>query len=449
MSTMPAALGGDPVVTAEDAPIWPLSGLIETAALTEVTDSGQWVGFSHVPAKWRAILEQVVADTTGYRYGVGQPNGTLAIASGLRAQLRRRGLEWADGRDEVLVADLTHASAHHGVRLGVAAELGRTPTLVPIDARPDATMDSEVVADYLDRHADRVLAVVPATMYGNFGPIEEIVELGERHDVAVHHDNALGGAARYDGRPAPTASISAHGEGKATPSCEGGMVVATDPYLAALVRADTDCGNGPERGDPIPAADLGPVPAGNQRMGEQPAVLMLVQWLRALHYRLQVRENRRVITDLVRDRGRFPTPVLWVPPVDAEYPPFFCLYMLCTEALEDEWGLTPDDLRLALTAEGIWAEAGFTPTHQDPAWSTCVGGAELSYPGSTLVHDRAIFIHNKFLRHPDFPVWLDRVFEKIREHKGDLAGIAERSPGFTADRVTNPIVRSAGHRRGL
>jgi dTDP-4-amino-4,6-dideoxygalactose transaminase len=421
--------------------VWPLTGSIETAALAEVTDSGQWVGFSHIPAKWRAILEQVVADTTGYRYGVGQPNGTLAIASGIRAQLRNRGRDWADGRDQVLVSDLTHASAHHGVRWGVAAERGHTPALVPVDARRDATMNADVVADYLDHSADRVLAVVPATMYGNFGDIERIVGLGERHDVLVHHDNALGGAARYDGRRAATASISGHGEGKTTPSCEGGLVVTSDSHLAALVRADTDCGNGPGRCDPIPYVDLEPVQAGNQRMGEQPAVLMLVQWLRALHHRLQVRENRRVITELVQDSGLFPAPVLWVPPPDAEYPPFFCLYMLCTAALESEFGMSPADLRTVLTAEGIWAEEGFTPTHRDPAWRACADDVGLSYPGSALVHDRAIFIHNKFLRHPDFPAWFAAVFAKIVEHRGDLAGISERVRGAAEKEFANPIVR--------
>lgn len=443
MTNMPAVLGGEPVVRSDNEPGWPLSGAIENAALAEVTDSGQWVGFGHIPAKWRAILEQVVASTTGDRYGVGQPNGTLAIASGIRSQLRARGPQWAQGRDQVLVADLTHASAHHGVRLGVASELGRAPDLVAIDARADATMDADGVADYLSRHADRVLAVVPATMYGNFGPIEQIVNLGERHGVVVHHDNALGGAARYDGRHAMTASISAHGEGKATPSCEGGLVVSSDPYVAALVRADTDCGNGPGRYDPIPYADFDTIPAGNQRMGEQPAVLMLIQWLRAMHSRLQVRENRRIVTGLVQDSGLFPTQVLKVPPTDAEYPPFFSLHMECTDALEEELGLTPEDLRIAITAEGIWAEAGFVPTHLDPAWHDRIADVGLTYPGSTRVYERAIFMHNKFLRHPDFPAWMGEILQRIKDNAGKLAGISERVPGAGQKRVKNPFVRKA------
>ena len=92
---LPAVLGGESVITVANEPEWPRSGAIESAALAEITDGRRWVGFSNHPATWRAILEQVVADTTGYRYGVGQPNGTLGIASGLRVQLMSRGTAWA------------------------------------------------------------------------------------------------------------------------------------------------------------------------------------------------------------------------------------------------------------------------------------------------------------------------------------------------------------------
>jgi hypothetical protein len=50
----------------------------DKAVLGEITDHEPWAGYTNHPAKWRTILEQAVADTTGYRYGVGQPNGMLA-----------------------------------------------------------------------------------------------------------------------------------------------------------------------------------------------------------------------------------------------------------------------------------------------------------------------------------------------------------------------------------
>jgi dTDP-4-amino-4,6-dideoxygalactose transaminase len=425
---LPAVLGGEPLVNTANEPSWPPVGTIESAVLGEITAHDEWVGYANHPAKWRAILEQIVADTTGYRYGVGQPNGTLAIASGLRAQLLARGESWARSRDEVLVADLTHASAHYGVLVGLAPELGRTPRLVPIDARPDATMNEVVAEQYLARNGERVLAIVPATMYGNFGAIERFVALAEGHDLMIHHDNALGGAARCDRAQAVTASVSGQGAGKAAPSSEAGMTLTSDPELAWLLRADTDCGHGPGRLDPIPFAERETIAAGNQRMGEQAAALWLVQWLRALHARLQMRENRRLIGELIADPDLFDVPVLWNPPCDAEYPPFFSLYLSCTDALEEALGLTPKDLRVALCAEGIWAEAGFTPTHQDPGWKHWTAGLDLSYEGSARVFERAIFVHTKFLRDPRFPGWMRESLERVLAHKDALRGIGDRVP---------------------
>jgi dTDP-4-amino-4,6-dideoxygalactose transaminase len=421
-SNLPAILGGSPVVAPGQEPGWAVPGAIESAALAEVTERGEWFAHTRIPGKWRAILEQVVADTTGYRYGVGQPNGTLAIGSGLRAQLLARGDDWAAGRDEVLVADLTHASAHHGVLTGLAPQLGRVPRLVPIDAKLDATMDEAVVEQYLSQHADRVLGVVPATMYGNFGAIERIVELAERHDVIVHHDNALGGAARYDGRKAATCSISGQAEGKAAPGGEAGLTLCFDPQVARWIRADTDTGHGPGRLDPIPYAEQPAIAAGNQRLAEHPSALMLIQWLRALHLRLQIRESRRLVQELLADAA----PFLWNPPMDAEYPPFFSLYMSCTDALEQELGLTPADLRAALTAEGVYAEPGFTPTHQDVAWRHVTEGLELSYAGSARTFDRAVFIAAKWLGDPRFPAWLREMLGRIVAHKDALRGVGER-----------------------
>jgi dTDP-4-amino-4,6-dideoxygalactose transaminase len=304
-------------------------------------------------------------------------------------------------------------------------------------------MAEEVVEDYLAQYADRVIGVMPVTMYGNFGALGRITAAAKRHGVIAHHDNALGGVARYDGEKPATASISAQGEGKATPSCEGGMVTSSDPYIAALVRADSDCGLWPGRYDPIPAVDSDPIPAGNQRMGEQPAALMLVQWLRALHDRLVVRENRRLITEMVGSgRVASPSAWLWVPPADAEYPPFFCLFMECLDSLEDELGLSPDDLRTTLIAEGVWAEAGYAPTHMDPAWSSVVADRGLTYDGAMRVHDRAIFVHNKYMRHPNFASWMGEILLRVQTHAGELSGIAERVPG--RHRYINPIHRRTG-----
>jgi hypothetical protein len=78
--------------------------------------------------------------------------------------------------------------------------------------------------------------------------------------------------------------------------------------------------------------------------------------------------------------------------------------------------------------EGMWAEPGFTPTHQDPGWKHWTEGLDLSYAGSARVYERAVFVHTKFLRHPRFPEWMREIFERIVAHKDALRGIGERVP---------------------
>ncbi len=429
---LPAILGGPPVVASDALPKWPASGAIETAALAEVTEGDLWAGFGHRPAKWRAICEQLVASTAGYDHGVEQSNGTLAIAAGLRAQLHLRDAAWASGRDTVLVADLTHASAHHGVILGVAAELGRAPRLVPVPSLRDATMDPSLTAEYLDRQGEQVLAIVPATMYGNFGAIDRFVEMATKHDLCLHHDNALGGVARYPGKLAVTASISGQGEGKATPAGAAGMALTNDPELARLLRAESDGGTGLGRLDPIPySPEQPPLAAGNQRLAEQPAALLAIQWLRGLHARLQARESRRQVAELLD--GLLDAELLWNPPTDSEYPPFFTFYPAPGEALEKELGLSPEDLRAAFCAEGICAERGFVQTHLDPPWRHHAEGVALPYERSANTYRRAFVIHNKFLRCPEFPEWSAEILKRIISHRDRLRGVADGVPEMIAE----------------
>jgi dTDP-4-amino-4,6-dideoxygalactose transaminase len=212
--------------------------------------------------------------------------------------------------------------------------------------------------------------------------------------------------------------VSAHADAKPTPTCEGGLTVTDDAELGSLVRADTDCGVGAGELDPIPATELPPLASGNQRMGEQPAVLLLTQWLRALHARLQARQNRRVADQVINDPTRFATPIVWNPPMDAEYPPFYMYYLTCSKELESEYGLTPTALRAIFTAEGLYAEAPFVPGHQDPAWSEWSAGRR--FPIAADIRERGMIIHTKHLRDPEFPAWIGEILDRVVAHRDAL-----------------------------
>jgi dTDP-4-amino-4,6-dideoxygalactose transaminase len=407
---------------------------LEKGLLADITD-GNWFGFGEVlTAEWRTTLELLAARMTGHRYGVGTTSATMGIALGLRAQLRqrvRRDPQWADGRDRVLVPDLTHASAHDGVLRGLAPELDRL-TLVPIDAVDDATMDPAATEAYLREHGERVVGIVYATMYGAFGDLGRFAELAEEHDVLFHHDNALGGGALYDGRLAPTAAISGQGEGKATPAGEGGVATTDDPELARLMHADTDTGDGPGRLSAIPYEPMERLPSGNLRLGEHAAGLMAVQTLRAIPAALQARESRRRIQELLVDTGLFPTPVLWNAPM-SEFPPFFMLQMVASDALEQELGVTPADVRAFFTTEGMCAERGFEPTHQDSAWKHVAEGHGLTYDVSARLYERSVIVHGRFLRDRRCADWVAQILERLIANKEKVRGLSASVPESPCD----------------
>ncbi len=46
------------------------------------------------------------------------------------------------------------------------------------------------------------------------------------------------------------------------------------------------------------------------------------------------------------------------------------------------------------------------------------------------------------MRHPDFATWLTRIFERIKDHVAELAGISKRFPRTGGEeRYANPIVK--------
>jgi hypothetical protein len=144
-----------------------------------------------------------------------------------------------------------------------------------------------------------------------------------------------------------------------------------------------------------------------------------------LHARLHMRENRRQLIELLEPGALCEQQILWNPPMDAEYPPFFMLYMGCTDALEEELGLAPADVRAVFCAEGMCAERGFMPTHNDPAWRQLAEGIDLPYENSMRIYHRGVVIPNKFLRDPRFAGWVTEILGRMVAHSDRLRGIGE------------------------
>jgi glutamate/tyrosine decarboxylase-like PLP-dependent enzyme len=79
----------------------------------------------------------------------------------------------------------------HAAFLKAAHYLDLTPVIVETDAAGRAQLDA--IADALDERAVLLIASAPCLPFGTTDPIEQIADLAQQHNIALHVDACLGG----------------------------------------------------------------------------------------------------------------------------------------------------------------------------------------------------------------------------------------------------------------
>ncbi|NNF58467.1 MAG: DegT/DnrJ/EryC1/StrS family aminotransferase [Rhodothermaceae bacterium] len=176
------------------------------AAIAEVLSSGAFV---------RGPFVQRFEEQLGAYYGgahvLGVGNGTDAL------QLAYMAAGIGPGDDVIMPAFTFFATAE------AAALLGATPVFVDIDPRTfnlDPTLIEAAITP-------RTRAIVPVHLFGQSADMDLILEIAERHDLAVIEDAAQAVGARYKGRRVglmgdagclsfyPSKNLGAYGDGGA------------------------------------------------------------------------------------------------------------------------------------------------------------------------------------------------------------------------------------------
>jgi dTDP-4-amino-4,6-dideoxygalactose transaminase len=149
------------------------------AALRSVIDTGSFVGGPAVEQ-----FEREFARFSGRRHARGVASGTAALAIALRA------LDLGP-HDEVIT------TAHSAVPTAEAIVLaGATPVLVDIDPYTWLIDPDRVEAAI----TPRTRALLPVHLYGMPAPLDRLLEIAARHDLAVIEDCAQSAGARFHGR---------------------------------------------------------------------------------------------------------------------------------------------------------------------------------------------------------------------------------------------------------
>lgn len=200
----------------------PNVGPVERELLLGAIDSG-WV--APVGPDLDAF-EAEVAASCGRAHGVGLSSGTAALHLALRE------LGVGPG-DEVLTSTFTFAATANAILY-----CGATPVFV--DADPDTWQISPaLVAEAIERHGDRVKALVTVDLYGQCCDYDALADvLGDR-PVPIIEDAAEAMGATYRGRPAgsfgETSIVSFNGNKMVTTS-GGGMLLTDRAEVADRIR---------------------------------------------------------------------------------------------------------------------------------------------------------------------------------------------------------------------
>jgi dTDP-4-amino-4,6-dideoxygalactose transaminase len=219
------------------------------AAVSEVLESQRCIGGPKVTE-----LEEKIAAISDCRFAVGASSGTDAILNCLMS------LDIGAG-DEVITTPFTFFAT-----VGCIVRTGAKPVFVDIDVKT-FNINPELIESAV---TEKTKAIMPVHLFGQMADMDPIMEIANKHDLAVIEDAAQSITSTYKGRKA--GSIGTAGCFSFFPSKnlggigDGGMVVTNDEQLYERILIMRNHGSKPKyyhkyiggnfRLDPIQAAAL-------------------------------------------------------------------------------------------------------------------------------------------------------------------------------------------------
>lgn len=304
----------------------------------------------------------------GVRYGTTTTNGTTALHLALVA------LGIGPG-DEVILPDFTMIAPAFAIRY-----VGATPVFV--DADPETwNIDTKKIEEKITA---KTKAIMPVHIYGLSCDMDPILEIAKKHGLKVLEDAAEAIGSTYRGKKCGSMShISAFSfySNKNITCGEGGFVATDDPEFFEKCQYHKNLCfqlKGPRN---YLHNDIG----FNYRMTNIQAAILTAQLEQADKLvGARIRNGQLYKKNLARVRGlRLPLTDLGADSVNT--------YWMFGILIDDEFGLSRDEVMKRLREQGIDSRAFFMPMHVQPALSDIVK-PDQKFPVSMELSRRGIYL---------------------------------------------------------
>lgn len=315
--------------------------------------------------RYIAEFEEKFAHYCGARYGITTTSGTTALHLALAS------VDIGPG-DEVIMPTFTMVATAFAV-----VYTGAIPVLV--DADPETwNMD---VSRIETKVTSRTKVIMPVHIYGHPCDMDAIMAIAGRHNLLVIDDAAEVHGAEYKGRKIGSigqASCFSFYANKIITTGEGGMVVTSDTGIAEKARRLKDLAHTP--GKRYVHSDI----AFNYRMTNIQAAIGLAQLDNIERYVDARRSHARLYNSLLKD-----IPGITLPP-EKEWAKN--VYWMYSVLVEDDFGMSRDELMDKLRAAGIDTRTFFVPMHQQPALNKMGLFHGESYPVSEALSRKGLYL---------------------------------------------------------
>ena len=315
----------------------PTLGGNETRYVTDCLNTN-WISSA---GKYINLFEQEFSRKVGCAHGIANISGTAAL------HLIMAALGLGPG-DEVILPTFTMIATAYAV-----SYTGARPVFVDSERRTWNMDISQIEA----KITDRTKAIIVVHTYGHPVDMDPVLEIARRHNLYVVEDAAEAHGAEYKGRLAGSlgdAAAFSFYANKIITTGEGGMVTTNNAELAETVRTLRDHAFSKERHFWHKYIGY------SFRMTNLQAAVGLAQVEQMDGFVARRRKNAALYSSLLQDVPGLSLPV--------EEPWARSVYWMYSLLVEDEFGLTRDELRRCLAEQGIETRTFFIPMHLQPIY---------------------------------------------------------------------------------